>query len=213
MEIYSAYTQEFDSESTFLYQDQEDQQLIEMPDFLISMSKKYFESYDQQNQNTNKSYKKIIGNANKNETKHENLQNNLNNSSKLQDNQFFDLDQTNYSSSKLKSMLPLSKRSKKKNDQETTSKLDGKPQDEVSMFKEGFYRIFTNKRRFRKENVKKIHDIIIRSKFCFRAMTRDEYRSIDRYFEHYAFYKDSILSFLQNNYCRIISQYPELSQS
>ena len=210
MEIYSAYTQEFDSESTFLYQDQENQQLIEMPDFLISMSKKYLESYEQQNQNTNKSYKKIIGNANKNETKHENLQNNLNNSSKLQDNQSFDLDQTNYSSSKLISMLPLSKRSKKKNDQETTSKFDGKPQDEVSMFKEGFYRIFTNKRRFRKENVKKIHDII-RTKFCFRAMTREEFRSIDLYFQHYAFHRESILSFLRNNYQLIITKNPELN--
>lgn len=76
-------------------------------------------------------------------------------------------------------------------------------------FKKEYYSIFTSRRRFNKMIVRKIHDIL-RNHFCFRAMQREELRSVNIYFKNYAFYSSTILNFLRTKKDYIIKCVPEL---
>lgn len=84
------------------------------------------------------------------------------------------------------------------------------PTENEIKFKKEYYSIFTNKRRFSKTIVKKIHDDILRNYFCFRAMKREELRSVNIYFKNYAFFSSTILNFLRANKDYIIKCVPEL---
>lgn len=79
----------------------------------------------------------------------------------------------------------------------------------AELFKNAFYHVFTEKKRFPKNLVKKIHDYII--KFLpIPKMKRDQIRSIDLYFSEYSIYSEIILSFLQNHREMILGSIPEL---
>lgn len=79
----------------------------------------------------------------------------------------------------------------------------------ANKFKLLFYQIFTTKKRFPKELVRKIHNII--SDFChLQKMTREEFRSIDLYFRNYSKYSEYILNFLQLHRKEIMRLVPEL---
>ena len=66
-------------------------------------------------------------------------------------------------------------------------------------FKNKYYSIFTNYKKFDKVYVKKIHNLFLMDHFNFNKIIREEYRRIDLYFKHYSQYKDSILDFLQEH--------------
>ena len=66
-------------------------------------------------------------------------------------------------------------------------------------FKNKYYSIFTNYKKFDKVYVKKIHKLFLMDHFNFNKIIREEYRRIDLYFKHYSQYKDSILDFLQEH--------------
>ena len=59
-------------------------------------------------------------------------------------------------------------------------------------FKENFYQLFTFKKKFPKKFVVQIHNSICRQ-LGLRRVNRDETRSIDKYFQHFAQYSDKIL--------------------
>lgn len=184
-----------DENSFLIWKDYENQQTYnEMPNNLDHTTNNHLEYPNQQHQSSNEDQKDI------------HIQQYANNIQLyFKGTKYLPLNKKPCSST-----LLSQKRICKKNT-DSDSKLSITQEDEVIIFKKEFYGIFTNKRKFRKTYVKKIHDII-RTKFCFRAITREEFRSIDLYFQHYAFYRESIISFLRNNYHLIITKYPELNR-
>lgn len=77
-------------------------------------------------------------------------------------------------------------------------------------FKKLYYQIFTSKKKFPKELVKQIHDIILIP--CFlKKMSREEYRRIDLYFQEYSKYSERILIYLQKHKRELLESIPELS--
>lgn len=66
-------------------------------------------------------------------------------------------------------------------------------------FKNGFYSIFTYKKKFDKKYVKDIHNSYISKILNLDQISREEYRRIDLYFKKYAKYKDQILNLLRKH--------------
>ena len=65
-------------------------------------------------------------------------------------------------------------------------------------FKDRFYAIFTTKKKFEKNLVRIIHNHI-RKQLGLRTMSREEYRRIDLYFQHFAKYSETIIPYLSNH--------------
>lgn len=66
-------------------------------------------------------------------------------------------------------------------------------------FKYGFYKILSNKKRFKKQYVIKIHNRFLVPMLGFPRAKRNEYRNIDIYFFNYHLDKDKIYDCLQKN--------------
>lgn len=97
-------------------------------------------------------------------------------------------------------LIDIEKKSRKKINLSSNSQL----------FKNAFYRVFTNKKRFSKYLVKEIHDFLHDS-LNLPKMRRDQIRSIDLYFDEFSKFSNLILSFLQVNKDKIIIKIPELA--
>lgn len=69
---------------------------------------------------------------------------------------------------------------------------------EQQCFKDGYYKIFTSRKKFKKEYVVKIHNKILVNILGFHKIQRNESRSIDTYFQNYAPYKDQIFQVLRS---------------
>lgn len=69
---------------------------------------------------------------------------------------------------------------------------------EQKSFKDGYYKIFTSRKKFKKEYVVKIHNDILVNILGFHKIQRNESRSIDTYFQNYAPYKDQIFQVLRS---------------
>ncbi|KAK8849350.1 hypothetical protein M9Y10_018746 [Tritrichomonas musculus] len=69
---------------------------------------------------------------------------------------------------------------------------------EQKCFKDGYYKIFTSRKKFKKEYVVKIHNDILANILGFQKIQRNESRSIDTYFQNYAPYKDQIFQVLRS---------------
>ena len=70
--------------------------------------------------------------------------------------------------------------------------------EKVQCFKNGFYNIFTNRKKFKKEYVVKIHNnFLVKNIKGFQKIKRSESRSIDTYFQKYAPYQDKIYPVLR----------------
>lgn len=81
----------------------------------------------------------------------------------------------------------------------------------AELFKFSFYSIFTSRKKFPKKYVILIHnDICIN--LNLRGVSRNETRSIDLYFAHFAKYSERILLFIKNNKKRLIQRIPELKE-
>ena len=79
----------------------------------------------------------------------------------------------------------------------------------ADLFKSLFYRVFTFKKKFPKYLVKKIHNMIC-TNLGFRPITREEFRSIDLYFLHYAKKGEIILNYIQQYKGELLKLIPEL---
>lgn len=66
-------------------------------------------------------------------------------------------------------------------------------------FKADYIRPLTEKKVLSKNIVIRIHNDLLVKEFGFNRVSRDEYRCIGLYYEHYRQYKDQILSFLEKN--------------
>lgn len=64
-------------------------------------------------------------------------------------------------------------------------------------FKESFYQLFTFKKKFQKKYVVQIHNSICHQ-LGLRRVNREESRSIDKYFQHFAPYADMIIKYIQS---------------
>lgn len=76
-------------------------------------------------------------------------------------------------------------------------KIDLTPDQEN--FKNRYYKYFTQKKKFSKDYVIKIHKIIAQN-LSFPKISRDETRQIDLYFQHYAFAQDRIFDYIEKNH-------------
>lgn len=81
----------------------------------------------------------------------------------------------------------------------------------VQKFRNFFYLIFTNRKKFKKEYVKKIHNYMS-DYIKFPKMTRNEYRNVELYFQNYVLYDYLIISFLKSHKIQILRLIPGLSQ-
>lgn len=81
--------------------------------------------------------------------------------------------------------------------------------EEAENFKFSFYKLFTTKKKFPKKYVVLIHNEIRRD-LNLERINRDECRSIDLYFLHYAKHKKEILLHIQKNRVSLIQKFPEL---
>lgn len=64
-------------------------------------------------------------------------------------------------------------------------------------FKESFYQLFTFKKKFQKKYVVQIHNSMCHQ-IGLRRVNREESRSIDKYFQHFAPYADTIIKYIQS---------------
>lgn len=78
-------------------------------------------------------------------------------------------------------------------------------------FKFSFYKIFTLRKKFPKKYVILIHNEICH-KLKLRKATRDETRSINKYFVNFAPYSDIIILFIKNNIDTILKNIPKLKE-
>lgn len=80
--------------------------------------------------------------------------------------------------------------------------------DEGNSFKNEYYQSILKgqKKKFEKIYVKQIHNCFIASELGVKLILRDEFRSINKYFEDYLPYKDKILDFISRNRYEIISK-------
>lgn len=105
----------------------------------------------------------------------------------------------------------------KQNLQKKNKPLDYFPQGQVNFsgrvqnFRNFFYLIFTERKKFKKEYVKKIHDYM-RGYINFPKMTRNEFRKVELYFQNYAPYDYLIISFLKSHKIQILRLIPGLSR-
>lgn len=77
--------------------------------------------------------------------------------------------------------------------------------EKVQCFKNGFYNIFTNRKKFKKEYVVKIHNkFLVNNIKGFQKIKRSESRSIDTYFQKYAPYQDKIYQVLREKKRQIL---------
>lgn len=81
----------------------------------------------------------------------------------------------------------------------------------ANMFKKLFYQIFTSKKKFPKQMVKKIHEIVCAPLFL-KKMSREQFRRIDLYFQENSQYSERILIYLQQHKEELLDQIPELSE-
>lgn len=81
--------------------------------------------------------------------------------------------------------------------------------EKAEIFKCAFYQVFTDKKKFPKTFVKKIHDLICQI-ISLPKMKREQVRSIDLYFEDFASQSERILAFLHLNKSFILESIPEL---
>ena len=84
-----------------------------------------------------------------------------------------------------------------------------KMDEDSKNFKLTFYQIFTSRKKFQKKFVVMIHNEIC-SNLELRKVNRDEARSINLYFEHFASHKDEILLYIKKNLNSIRHRIPEL---
>lgn len=66
-------------------------------------------------------------------------------------------------------------------------------------FKNRYYKYFTQKKKFSKDYVIKIHKYMAQH-LSFPKISRDETRQIDLYFQHYAFAQNKIFDFIEKNH-------------
>lgn len=83
--------------------------------------------------------------------------------------------------------------------------------EDAENFKFSFYKMFTSKKKFPKKYVFLIHNEL-RKDLKLDRINRDECRSIDLYFLHFAKYRKDILLYLEKNKVSIIEKFPELFQ-
>ena len=74
-------------------------------------------------------------------------------------------------------------------------------------FKYGFYKILSNKKRFKKQYVIKIHNRFLVPMLGFPPVKREEYRSIDKYFIRYQNEKEKIYKCLRENKDKIKNEF------
>ncbi|KAK8886625.1 hypothetical protein M9Y10_042090 [Tritrichomonas musculus] len=137
----------------------------------------------------------------------ENLQNNVNIEDKstlnFNDNECFEED-TNFCD---EIMIPNANDIKEEVScsDDTNETLSTKPyrkskirlNEQALTFKENFYQLFTFKKKFQKRYVVQIHNLICRQ-LGLRKVNREESRSIDKYFQHFAPYSDKILKCIKS---------------
>lgn len=85
--------------------------------------------------------------------------------------------------------------------------------EKVKDFQYYYYKVFTEKKKFGKEFVKKIHDDYMRFFLYFPKMERTQYRSIQTYFQDYLKYQNTIIPFLKNNKYQILHSIPGLLEN
>ena len=87
----------------------------------------------------------------------------------------------------------------------TTIKMNEKAEN----FKYSFYKMFTQKKKFPKKYVRLIHNSL-----CYilklKRINRDETRSIDLYFTHFADHSEKILLCIEKNKLALVQKFPEL---
>lgn len=81
--------------------------------------------------------------------------------------------------------------------------------NQAQKFQNYYYLIFTNKKKFPKKFIQKIHSII-QEPLNLKPMDRDIVRWKDKYFEEYAKDSEKIIEYLILNKQKILMQIPEL---
>lgn len=81
--------------------------------------------------------------------------------------------------------------------------------NQAQKFQNYYYLIFTNKKKFPKEFIQKIHKII-QEPLNLKPMVRDVVRRKDKYFEEYVNDSKKIIEYLVLNKQKILMQIPEL---
>lgn len=134
----------------------------------------------------------------------------------IKDNKSVNMVQTGNETKKSLSFLPDQKRNYYpisiiylNHFKKSSPKCSVKMNEKAKLFKIAFYQMFTIRKKFPKKYVIMIHNDI-HFDINLRCVNRDEARSINLYFVHFAKHSEKILSFIQSNKHRIIENIPDL---